>query len=452
MEGSVKLLAGEGFWTPAGYDAFRRDGKFVDIDLLSDSDKYPCHRIILARQSLYFKDLFTTYTEPTFKLPENPGSVFGLVVEFLYGTQIQVAPESFASLFRCATFYKIKRLEQYLKGCFPHVMNCDNVLMLARTLGDNDVCAVDEEIAQFVSGTFFAQTLFMVNEFYEAAQPSLMAAVLRQIPGLTDERKIELIDSYVGVHFKQAKVSARDSEILATLVDWSQEKVHEFYLKYKCEWVPARISRCHYVTILRARRNVIGNMVEPATDVVNWLGPFVAISKVAMADESSECDILAMIMTLGGTVKKKVDPVKFGWLEFGSGPLQSGLFKKYFGPEKALVDGEGFRVQGSKEEPPFWQLKFVTDTQFVLKKINFQCVGNYQHREAVEFPKEMTVYSVDNEKPVHVKSIRPKGPDVAKEVSMTSPCRTLMIKMKKTGSTDMWIMRIQRLQLIGVFA
>ena len=452
MDGSLELRTREGLCAPAGYDAFRRDGKFVDIDLLSDSDKYPCHRIILARQSSYFKDLFATHSGPTFELPENPGSVFGLVVEFLYGTQIQVAPEAFASLLRCAMFYKIERLQQYLKGCFPKVLNCDNVLMLARTLGDNDVSEVDEEIARFVSGTFFAQTMFMVNEFYEAAQPSLMAAVLRQMTELTDERKIELIDLYVGVHFKQEKPSVRDSEILATLVDWNQENGHEFYLKYKCEWVPARISRSHYSTILQARRNVIGNMKEPATDVVTWLEPFVAISKVAMADETSECDMLAMMMTLGGSLKKKVDPVKFGWLEMEAGPIQSGLLRKYFGPEKAFVDGEGFRVQGSKSEPPFWQLKFTTDTQFVLKKIKFRCVRNYQHRDAVEFPKEITVYSVDSGKPVHVKSIRPKGPDVAKKVSMTNPCRSIMLKMKKAGSTGMWVMRIQRIQLIGVFA
>ena len=453
MDGHVKLTC-----TPShmNYKKFRDEDKFTDITLLSDSTSLKCHRIVLARQSVYFHQILPDHKDPTFTVPKNPGNVLPTVIDFLYGSDIVVTSENFAPLLFCARCYAIQRLITYLHSIFKDVMNVTNVLELAKSFDDLYCGEMDEEIANMITPMFLKQDLFTRPEFYNVMSPSLFMAVLMRIPGLSTVQKLKWIDEYFAAKYHNKPFHPLDARAFAGMFDWTQKDSYKWLLETECAWLPVDISRGLYSTILDKRRKIIAKTSKlKVSDTIRWMMPFTLFTSIAQAEVQKTWDILSLLSTLGDTArgKNRLDPVKYGWVEYESGPQQEGLIGKYMGPEKVMIDGEYFCASGTKAAKPFWGIRFTVPTGFLLKRIEVVCSGTNKHRERHEFPQKVVVSGVveGENKDREIAKVQVRDENVVVDVSLSKPCQKIVIRADDETENGAWVLRICSVKLIGLF-
>ncbi|XP_069101205.1 kelch-like protein 24 [Argopecten irradians] len=122
------------------FESFRTEGGYSDITLRVDGQEFPCHRVILAAGSAYFKCMFSSGMEESFKntidLKQIDAHVFEYLLHFIYTGRVQITVSIVEELFRQAYLFQVSPLVDLCLKFFKENMNETNCLA-ALTLGDS---------------------------------------------------------------------------------------------------------------------------------------------------------------------------------------------------------------------------------------------------------------------------------------------------------------------------
>lgn len=123
----------------SNFEAFRMEGGYSDLTINVGKRKFPCHRVILAAGSSYFKSMFSSGMEESWKNPielrQIDGDVFELVLHFIYTGHVRIASHVLEELFTQAYMFQINPLVDLCVEFFKENMNETNCLA-AYTLAD----------------------------------------------------------------------------------------------------------------------------------------------------------------------------------------------------------------------------------------------------------------------------------------------------------------------------
>lgn len=96
------------------FESFRTEGGYSDITLRVDGQEFPCHRVILAAGSAYFKCMFSSGMEESFKntidLKQIDAHVFEYLLHFIYTGRVQITVSIVEELFRQAYLFQVSPL------------------------------------------------------------------------------------------------------------------------------------------------------------------------------------------------------------------------------------------------------------------------------------------------------------------------------------------------------
>ncbi|XP_005106423.1 kelch-like protein 24 [Aplysia californica] len=126
----------------ANIERMRADTSYSDLVIAIDDLKFPCHKVILAAGSPYFKSMFASGMEESRKreieLKQIDPLVFGQVIQFIYTGNVEISSTTVQDLFTQAQLFQINPLVelcvQYLEKSMSET-TCLAAMMLADSHG-----------------------------------------------------------------------------------------------------------------------------------------------------------------------------------------------------------------------------------------------------------------------------------------------------------------------------
>jgi hypothetical protein len=340
-------------------DHYRSSGLFNDVILVSNGESHACQRILLARHCRWFEREFVANPVPfgqplTLTLPVNPDNILPRFLDLLYTGDCEITMDTLPPLLKMAIFYgapalcdifryfvQLEIAELPLPKPDPSQLieamkrendkRRRNLLPFAREFCrlelTDDGIALAPFIAKYVRKLFLPDEkeapLFKLPDLYASVAPQVFAAILNDPQvrsddlGLTDDRLVELIDSYVG---SRELDDADDREALASVVSWTEPDSYRHLVNHRCEWLPAKYARPLLRKIFRHRvltGDHMGRDVRRTGDLssrwylFSWLQ---AIREAKPVRSSPAVRLLDFVATLGGEAKR-FNPQPFGFVK-----------------------------------------------------------------------------------------------------------------------------------------
>lgn len=375
--------------------------KFVDTILqFVGQESIPCHKIILSKESTWFKNYYSAHTSSInevleVQVPVNPENIFPEIINFFYFSKLNITIKNIAPLYFCSVFYGIEKLLFIMKMHLARALNKKTALFLCSDLVKYKL----DEAASTVAPIFAEElhhilmkepALFMKNDIFRSSSPKVIAAMLKdpQLDDISVSEKVELIDEYIG----QKVISEDEKESLASVIDWTIPSAHNILVSNVCDWVPARISRSLYSKALDARRRTLVAFSKEAEEAPKYLGlwfPLSWLTSVVKADACDETPIVDAVefMSTFGIFRSRFDPRKYTLLDAtGTKALSSD-----FAPGNVLTK-ESYFVSVTKEgELPYFELDFGIHAGVKTLSLDISCEAANASGTPKEVPQKLNI-------------------------------------------------------------
>ena len=370
---------------------FRSSGSFTDVILRYNSEEFPAHRIILAKFSGWFKKYFTadkTVLKPncqiTIDIPENPEDSIKTVLTALYEGKLKLTVENAPAILKICVFYEIPHLTVAVRNFVSDSVNQTTVLHYARRfieyglLQDAKGLAgiIAEELDKYyknpgVPGNITEQQIFeAVSDGRVFADVVSHEKMVSSQACNTEEKVVGIIDKYVG---ERIITNIEEQEALASIINWEQPESYLYLVKFKCDWLPARIYRKLVCKVIDNRRKNANCFEEDSNkqgkDVSRWF-VFSWITSVSKAIETKSTPVVKInefIRTLGGE-SKPFNPVLFGIVD---AKVVGRIAGKIYGPENILDGTDSFLSITSGQKEAAVSLLFGKHDTLNISKITF---------------------------------------------------------------------------------
>ena len=153
--------------------------KFVDCVLKVKEQEFPCHRLVLAASSPYFKAMFLSNLEESKKrvieLKDVEPGVMGLVLRYLYTSDINLTEQNVQDIFMVANMFQIPSIFSvcvtYLQGKLV-LSNCLAIFRLGLLL---DCPRLASDARDFICDRY--QLIVRDQDFHQLG-PSELAAII----------------------------------------------------------------------------------------------------------------------------------------------------------------------------------------------------------------------------------------------------------------------------------
>ncbi|XP_033123309.1 kelch-like protein 25 [Anneissia japonica] len=121
-----------------GLRAAQAESLLADVTIKAGSQRFSCHRIILAANSDYFKVMFTSNFQekeaPEIVLPSIDGNIFALLHKFLYSGELCIKFEDLHSFLLATDFLQMSELPKILSDAILKSAKGDDYVYLYQTL------------------------------------------------------------------------------------------------------------------------------------------------------------------------------------------------------------------------------------------------------------------------------------------------------------------------------
>lgn len=128
----------------ANLERMRLDSSYSDVVIIIDDYKFPCHKVILAGGSPYFKSMFASGMEESRKrdieMKQIDPVIFGLVIHFIYTGNVEMTASIVHELFVQAQLFQIFQLVELCVKYLEKSMSestCLAAMTLAEAHGHN---------------------------------------------------------------------------------------------------------------------------------------------------------------------------------------------------------------------------------------------------------------------------------------------------------------------------
>lgn len=162
-------------------DALRKDKVLCDVLLCAEGEEFPCHKVVLASCSPYFKAMFTTAMaeKEQHRVPVNNvgASELRTLLDFVYTSTVGITDTNVETLLSAANYLQVTRLKdaccRFLEARLDET-NCLGVYQLA----DRCACAHLEAKAQRLACKYFEKVIWH-EEFLELSKGKLVELISR---------------------------------------------------------------------------------------------------------------------------------------------------------------------------------------------------------------------------------------------------------------------------------
>ena len=318
---------------PSLFETFRQNQQFIDCVLSASGNKYPAHRILLAKYSNWFKRYFEEHPMIQGKavevpIPIDPGNRFSDFLDILYKGTAKITSENIPLLLKLSNFFEVPSLYTIMRKFYLSAIKDDTLLSFVKEfirLGlIDDAVNLGHDMARKLKDLLDEKDdkNFTKKKFYEAVSPKVLAGVLKDpyLSSYSDSLKVKLIDEYVG---DNEITDPSDCEALSSCIDWKQENAKFHLVNNRCNWLPPEISFDLYKKLLGFRRNTIIKLKKSTKEIeenqetsrwylLSWASKI--HDSTLLRDDNPECNVISFIRTVGGMISP-INPHLYGLIK-----------------------------------------------------------------------------------------------------------------------------------------
>ncbi|OHT14010.1 hypothetical protein TRFO_15655 [Tritrichomonas foetus] len=433
------------------FNDFRKSGVFIDCHILSNEERFDCHKIILTRWSKYFYRYFSTCSDSNVQLPKNPGNFFKNVLEFIYTRKITLNEENISFAYKCAEFYEIEELHKIVVEQLNSILSIKNVLKLSKQFVENEISSQDEKFSSIISKNFNSEKFKSKTNIFKCISPTMLANILSDLTEYTPSEKIKMIDLYYSI---KPNIKEADKISLSNIFDWSDENSYKYFINHNCDWIPSNISRKLINLIINIRRSLIDQAEKEFninSNSVFWIFPFTYLNSIQYAEvhNQKEFEITHFLKTLGGKTEK------VGIVEYGLVNLISSHSLYCCEPKNAFEKGNHYFCSiGNSSSAPFFTFSFGTNSKFLVTRIECHTSMDHKYQGKTPTPKFLRFEGTNNDPNSEftlIAKLDASSGVISQNVDLKKPYhyyRLLMSDMEIGGG---YIMRLNDLKIFGYF-
>uniref|UniRef100_UPI003590228B kelch-like protein 24 n=1 Tax=Myxine glutinosa TaxID=7769 RepID=UPI003590228B len=158
-------------------DTFRLQGQLLtDVVLKADGCEYPCHRVVLAAVSPYFRAMFENQMresqETYVKINDVKAGALELLLNFVYTGRIQISVENVQSLLETSSLFQLQSIVDASTRFLEGQLHVENALGIHRFSTAHGLTGLAAQARTFALETFSAVS--MQQEFLELQLPELL--------------------------------------------------------------------------------------------------------------------------------------------------------------------------------------------------------------------------------------------------------------------------------------
>ncbi|XP_038057011.1 kelch-like protein 24 isoform X2 [Patiria miniata] len=116
----------------ASFNELRHSNDLIDVVLVAEDKEIPCHRIVLAASSPYFKAMFTRNVEERSQqkvtLRDVNPIMLQMIIDYVYTSQVRITTENVQELLSTANFFLIKCLVYACSNFLIRQVDVDNCI------------------------------------------------------------------------------------------------------------------------------------------------------------------------------------------------------------------------------------------------------------------------------------------------------------------------------------
>jgi hypothetical protein len=449
---------------------FLKNKLFADCRLVSSTGSFPCHRLVLASASQWFRDYFQTHSDQTVPLPFNDDAVTKDVVRFIYDGEITFTIPLIPRYCQAAVIYGIPTLRRALTCClsdiFADARLARHLLNLVRdfvSLGIDDVLSELPAAMTYLSGHFELGNLKLISG---DISPLLFSRILAGRRGIPPPQLIRLIDGFVG----KRELSIRDRQVLESCeIDWTQPGAHLVLPQFHCGWLTAKTLHPMLNELINCRRKTIQNFERDAPIevptfnrwcVAAWLR---SVFDGSVVGEMPSLEAVRFMATLGGVISP-IDVEAFGFAHVTATPPLAPLYRPslVLSSQDASVAPRAvsYYLSHPGTEGPFIEFNFdmVLAVEKVvpisaIEKVVIVKAGtidqNYLQRPRAAV-KELLFQARGKGEMVQKKIIFERGKAEA-TFQPALPCSGAKLTLKEDGAKGVRLLRLRNAEFIGRF-
>ena len=462
------------------FDFFKENKYLIDCILVFGENQYPCHRLILANFSSYFKDYFISMPNKKFndvcmvKIDVNPNNAIQKVLDMIYNNYVEISAKEVPFLLKVVINYKFEPLIGMIRSIFVENSNVFTLLHYIQACIELDLPheadLLSADLAKHLLNIYnnHIGEPFTIEMIYNAISPFLLASVLNQpiLSHISGNQKIQYIDNFL-LYKNIDSLSETDKEALSSCINWDDPLAYQFITKYPCNWVPSRIVRPLFSKLLKCRIGTLrafNHEIQHDNDenkkksvsrwyVLSWIQP---ISESKLVESIPEVDIVKFVQTFGGFTAP-IDINKYGLLKLITST--SPLIKKY--QIENIFDNDPYKyylADGKGVEKPSIVVDFGKSANFHVSKISF--VSTIPIKKDIPIfapapsPKgkilELKVSTDSNPKEVFLKTN--DGVLYNYQITFPNSCSQIIFKLVRSSSSCSNIMRVQSIDACGYFS
>nr|XP_056713187.1 kelch-like protein 40 [Euleptes europaea] len=209
-------------------------GKFLDCVLKVKGKEFPCHRLVLAACSPYFRALFLSDTEESKKkevsLEDIDPEVMGKILHYIYTSELELTEQNVQDIFSVANMFQIPSIFTVCVSFLQKRLCLSNCLAIFRLGLMLDCARLAVSARDFICHRF--ALLSRDEEFYQFSADELIAIIS------SDSLNIEKEESVFEVVMKWAEANDRENRVKALPVVFESIRfrlMDKDYLKNKVE-------------------------------------------------------------------------------------------------------------------------------------------------------------------------------------------------------------------------
>ncbi|KAH0786139.1 BTB/POZ domain containing protein [Histomonas meleagridis] len=304
------------------FNNYRQNNLFIDCNVLAEDKEFPCHKIVLAHNSEFFKELFLKENQEgiyTFKAEKymNPQSMLIACLEFLYTNQIEICSENVVAILSIALHLKIRKLQLIAYEYFVRDINYQNVLQYSKKCVEYDIPDSADALVKIIATHFSS---FKLYDLFNSINSKILYLILKSphLDNMPPDEKLSIIGKF---HAFSPITDKSHQNDLSTVVDWSSPNSYQYLARHKCLWMPSHIIRPLYRELMKFRRKnfkEFSELTKTSSDEVSswfpltWCQSIIAGSKYQ--DDKFSVDPVSFLSSMGKMVSN-VDPITYGMLK-----------------------------------------------------------------------------------------------------------------------------------------
>jgi len=157
--------------------------KFVDCVLKVRDEEFPCHRLVLAASSPFFKAMFLSDCEESKKreivLKDVEPGVIGMILRYIYTSDINLTEQNVQDIFTVANMYQIPSIFSVCVSYLQEKLVLGNCLAIFRLGLLLDCARLAVSARDFICEKY---RLIVRDQDFHQLGPSELAAIITSVP------------------------------------------------------------------------------------------------------------------------------------------------------------------------------------------------------------------------------------------------------------------------------